>query len=449
MEEELINLIRYNGVNSPPPDYERIRQILRTAEGRRLVNTIRMPGTGERLITYVLKRHEVQFKIILKLLIKAGADINSVDHAPSAPPMVTSINSNNTDGLIELIEAGIDVNARLSIKNNTALMFAAAALSKSMVKELIKAGANVNLQDSDRKTALDFAKSIYSLDIYDILVNAGAVFGDAAKISNKEGAMKKHVHIYRDDLAMMLEYRDEGKDISTPLIRAVDNNNTEIFNTLLSQGVDVNLSEYDGMTPLIHACLKNNLLMVNRLIEAGADINKQNIYGNTALHMAAKFSNIEIIFDLLSAGADPFAINKFGDTPLDRAIFLKRERPIIDALKRAMNEIVLTTSDAYLRSRLDTSGLGPTPETPLRGIDQNVWGNDMVLEQVFNMAYGDGAGGRRKSKSTKRKSKSKTTKRKSKRKSKSKTTKRKSKSKRKSKPRKKNSLRKKSKLKKN
>ena len=382
MEQELVDLIKSYGHFIPSCNFVRLRQILSTPEGRGLVNTTRIDGVS--LVNYALQNSGGCYKILLKFLIKAGANINSPED--SRLPINWAVYNNNMDGLIELIKSGANVNTPINNSNQTTLWMAVVMGREIAVKELIKAGADVNSKDTNGKTALNYCNNMYLLDIYDILIKAGAVFGN--RISNKKGAMEKYAKIDREILVKELEYTETGKDLSTPLIRAIENNNVEIFETLIRQNVNVNIPDYTGITPLMRACLKINQYMVKRLIEAGADINKQNYYGNTALTTAVRHSNSSIIFNILEAGPDPFITNKFGDTALDRAIFLKKDRPIIEALKEAMNVTTLTTTNAYLRSRSDNSGLGPSVEEPLRGFPQNVWGDNMVMKKIFNMRFG-------------------------------------------------------------
>lgn len=397
MEQELINLIL-----SPTPNYMRIREIIRTPEGRGLVNNITIPNTTgtPKLITYLLKEQTIPNSIILDLIVKAGADINSVDNnlgSDRRTPINTCIFNNNIDGLIVLIEAGADLN-NLDHRDMSPLMNATKFRKKSIVKELIKGSANVNLENDRGYRALDFANDELMLDIYDILAKAGAIFGSDTRISNKEDSMKKHINIQKEIFEKKLKYIEEGKDLNTPLAIAMENNDYDTFNTLLSHHIFLNLVNVYGTTPLISACVANKLQFVNRLIEAGADINRQNYYGNTALNAASRSSNLNIIETLLTAGADPFIQNKFGDTPLDRAIYFRREGPIIDILKRTMDENTLTTADAYLRNSLDTSGLGPTRNAPLRGIS-DINEPDRIIEKILNMRYGgdaDAGYGRRK-----------------------------------------------------
>ncbi len=66
-------------------------------------------------------------------------------------------NAGNTQGVIEAIKAGANVNAK---DNNgvTALMMATAEGQVGIVNALISAGTDVRHRDNDGKTALDYAR---------------------------------------------------------------------------------------------------------------------------------------------------------------------------------------------------------------------------------------------------------------------------------------------------
>ena len=71
--------------------------------------------------------------------------------------------------------------------------------------------------------------------------------------------------------------------------------------------------------PLHFAVQRNDLDKINLLISKGADINAKNKYGMTALHYAVLWNRKEI-FDILSSkGADINAKDKNGMTPLHHA----------------------------------------------------------------------------------------------------------------------------------
>jgi ankyrin repeat protein len=104
---------------------------------------------------------------ILRLLIEKGADIHN--GGSLSTPLHSAAASNNLQNITLLIELGADINARdrggeftspqgtgiSQIGGNTPLM--RGAISYRCVDILLKAGANINLQNNEGKTALILA----------------------------------------------------------------------------------------------------------------------------------------------------------------------------------------------------------------------------------------------------------------------------------------------------
>lgn len=57
---------------------------------------------------------------------------------------------------------------------------------------------------------------------------------------------------------------------------------------LLSEGVDVDMSDSDGRTALMSSCENSNEEILRVLLASGADLGKEDEEGSTALHKAAK-----------------------------------------------------------------------------------------------------------------------------------------------------------------
>lgn len=105
----------------------------------------------------------------------------------------------------------------------------------------------------------------------------------------------------------------------TALYQAVEMENKEQIETLLSKGADPNISLGDGTTPLHCAVSKGNIAIAKVLLENGALPNsKTKIYLQTPLHLAIKIqSNEEIIKLLLDYNASSTLIDKFDKKPID------------------------------------------------------------------------------------------------------------------------------------
>jgi ankyrin repeat protein len=69
-------------------------------------------------------------------------------------------------------------------------------------------------------------------------------------------------------------------------------------------------------------------------INWGIDRNARSDDGSTALHEAVSIRSLKAIEALLDRGVDPCIENAIGQTPLAMAVNLRRERGIIDLLKR-------------------------------------------------------------------------------------------------------------------
>ena len=107
---------------------------------------------------------------IVNTLIAAGADINT-HNILGAPAMAIAMGKGNKNIVNVLLAAGADVN----IKYNSTLLIGACELNDlELAKNLLAAGAEVNAQDEDGKTALMIACEKGNKDIASTLLATGA-----------------------------------------------------------------------------------------------------------------------------------------------------------------------------------------------------------------------------------------------------------------------------------
>uniref|UniRef100_A0A4W5RCK5 Kinase D-interacting substrate 220b n=1 Tax=Hucho hucho TaxID=62062 RepID=A0A4W5RCK5_9TELE len=208
-------------------------------------------------------------------------------------------------------------------------MLASEQGSIEIVQELIRRGANVNLDDVDCWSALICAA--------------------------KEG----HVEVVKELLesTAYIEHRDMGG--WTALMWAAYKGRVEVTEVLLENGANPNTTGQYGTTPLIWAARKGNFDCVMHLLENGADVDQEGAVfytshsditslivavkggfpevvkellkrnpnvnmtdkdGNTALMIAAKEGYTEIVQDLLDAGTYVNIPDRSGDTVLIGAV---------------------------------------------------------------------------------------------------------------------------------
>ncbi|XP_056001360.1 uncharacterized protein LOC125655641 [Ostrea edulis] len=192
---------------------------------------------------------------VVKLLLKAGADVNLQD-ASGNTPLITACKEGYVMVVKELLEAGAIVDL-LGRRGNTPLIAACKGGHASVVEELVKAGADVNLQNS---------------------------WGD------------------------------------TPLIAACKEGHVNVVEELANAGADINLQDRAGNTAMIAACKGGHVIVVERLVKVGADVNLQNKWGDTPLMTAYSEGHVSVVKELVKEGADVNLQDKYGNTPLVAAV---------------------------------------------------------------------------------------------------------------------------------
>ena len=111
----------------------------------------------------------------------------------------------------------------------------------------------------------------------------------------------------------------QNKFKKTALMYASDMGKKDIVDMLIKAGADVNLQNMDEVNALMYASIRNNSIIIDTLIKAGADIDHQNNDGYTALMYASKLGHFKVVEQLLSANANIELENNQGDTALKLA----------------------------------------------------------------------------------------------------------------------------------
>ncbi|KAJ4854240.1 ankyrin repeats (3 copies) domain-containing protein [Trichoderma breve] len=192
---------------------------------------------GRTPLTYAIWNGDVA---LVKLLLKAGANVHLKDTLDKTPLFYAFCNNGHEEVVMQLIKTG---RANLEARNNldeTILISAIRAYHKAIVKMLLEAGANPNAKDR-----------------------------------------------YRDPALFVAIYSQKA---------AVD--------SLLSTGEDSNAQTNAGFSPLIHASIIGHTAIAKFLLDARADINAQTDAGASALLYASFMGHEEIVKLLLEAGAD-------------------------------------------------------------------------------------------------------------------------------------------------
>ena len=167
-----------------------------------------------------------------------------------------------------------------------------------------------------------------------------------------------HVAIIGEHFEVIQDLVEAGADINStiyhlpPLIIATALNNTDIINYLLDAGANKDsIFGAQNLTALMLsiAIIKNSDI-ANSLIMRGADVNLVDAYGSTALHYAAFIGSEIIVQNLLNAGADLNAVNEAEASPLLTA-FYQMETNISNSRMQEYEKIV----DILIRQGADVN----------------------------------------------------------------------------------------------
>lgn len=205
-----------------------------------------------------------------------------------------------------------------------------------------------------RTLQLNSAKELcqLKLSLFPAMVNTAVLAGDVSKLSNLKG--------YGADLSV------ENYDRRTALHIACCVGNFEVVQYLLQNGAAVHIRDRYDRTPLMDAILHDHHEIIRLLVKcgahltgsiraigehlcnaasrnlldrlesyrlAGADLSQEDPGGRTALHIAAMYGNMEVAQYLAKNYAEIDAVDYLGLTPLDYALKLNME-PVIDFLQQ-------------------------------------------------------------------------------------------------------------------
>ncbi|XP_036810984.1 kinase D-interacting substrate of 220 kDa isoform X3 [Oncorhynchus mykiss] len=206
-----------------------------------------------------------------------------------------------------------------SENGQTLLMMASEQGSLEMVQELLRRGANVNLDDVDCWTALISAAMEGHVEVVKELLanNASLEHRDMGGWSALMWASYKG----RVEVAQLLLEKGASPNITGqysvfPVIWAAGRGHAEIVHLLIKHGAKVNCSDKYGTTPLIWAARKGHFDSVMHLLVNGADVDQEGANSMTALIVAVRGGFNEVVKELLKRNPNVNMTDKDGNTAL-------------------------------------------------------------------------------------------------------------------------------------
>jgi ankyrin repeat protein len=330
----------------------------------------------------------------VKVLVAHGAVVDTIENWRGQTPLMWAAAEGHAAAMRVLIEAGADVNARSSIitwerqrteeprdkwlppGGLTPLLYAARDGRLESARVLLAAGADVNVVDPDRHTALILSLVNGHFDVAAALIQAGAdvnmedkvgqtalyaaVDAHTAPASNRPAPRETDdTHSSLDVIRMLIDrgarvdaalraqvpYRtklDRGGDGvlgvgTTPLVRAAKAGDVPVIKLLLEKSANARAATRNGVSAVMMAAnvsareedmtgrnktQKEAIESIRLLMSAGADVKGSDTQGRTALHGAALWGMTDVVKFLAQNGGDVNVKDKRGLTPLDHAMGL-------------------------------------------------------------------------------------------------------------------------------
>jgi ankyrin repeat protein len=327
-----------------------------------------------------------------RVLIAAGASVDPGDSWRGQTPLMWAAAEGHAETMRALIAAGADVDARSTIaewerqRTNeprdkwlppggwTPLLLSARENCVTCVDVLAAAGADLNIVDPERHTALIVALINGHFDVAGRLIDRGAdldmqdavgqtalwaaVDAHTMPDSNRPPPTEVDDQLSAWDIVTKLvkagarvdvplrqrvPYRtkiDRGADGilgagTTPLLRAAKTGDAKVVRLLLEHGADPRAAVGRGVTSILLAASVGTsesdrtgrrktdagaIETISLLMKAGADINAADGQGRTAAHGAALWGLTEVIRFLHENGVDLTRKDSRGLTPLQTAL---------------------------------------------------------------------------------------------------------------------------------
>ncbi|XP_027696113.1 kinase D-interacting substrate of 220 kDa isoform X3 [Vombatus ursinus] len=258
----------------------------------------------------------------LKAFLEKCKDVDERNECGQTPLMLAAENG-NLEIVKELLKNGANCNLE-DVDNWTALISAAKEGHIAVVKELLKCNVNLEHKDMGGWTALMWACYKGHTEVVDLLLSKGANPNVTGLQYNVYpiiwAAGRGHADIVYLLLKNGAKVNCTDKYGTTPLVWAARKGHLECVKHLLHMGADVDQEGANSMTALIVAVKGGYTQTVKEILKRNPNVNLTDKDGNTALMIASKEGHIEIVQDLLDAGTYVNIPDRSGDTVLIGAV---------------------------------------------------------------------------------------------------------------------------------
>ena len=275
----------------------------------------------------------------LKALLTAGANPQMQHPLPTRPGATRAANAlhlaatlGQAKALRALLSDGVDVNAWDNSGNTllyTAILRSNVPVAQGnvpVVRELIEAGADVNLATRMGLTPLEEAKQQGDKAIVNVLIDAGAVEKDeygstirtAQELQDRRSFRRRLTWTIVIAVSLIVAIFAFVGVRNFLMIWAVEEGNAGLARIAIAAGADTSAitdSRDSGVSLLTNAAAEGSASMVRTLLQSGVNVHSQDFRG-TALHHATYSGQSSIVRQLIDAGASVHTRNSVGSVPM-------------------------------------------------------------------------------------------------------------------------------------
>ncbi|WP_425385309.1 ankyrin repeat domain-containing protein [Wolbachia endosymbiont (group B) of Schoenobius gigantella] len=235
----------------------------------------------------------------VKFLIAQGAKFNN-EITYQGTPLHFAAQEGNSNMVQFLLDKGANIEAQ-DAYNRKPLHIAVDVNRLNVVNLLLDRGANLKATDMYGKTSLDLAIQKGYEDIVEVLKQKQLNLDKELLIAAEKGDLEK----VRESIRRGANVNIQDRQGWTPLFWAIQKNNFNIVELLLDNNADIKVKDNEGWTPIHWAVQLGSLDVVKRLVERGADVNALTADGRTPYDLAINQNYREIKEYLRSKSAVP------------------------------------------------------------------------------------------------------------------------------------------------
>ncbi|XP_048251794.1 serine/threonine-protein phosphatase 6 regulatory ankyrin repeat subunit B-like [Haliotis rufescens] len=241
--------------------------------------------------------------IVKHLLSLKTFDINARQWCNKTPVMLAA-QRGHVDVYNLLVSEGAD------FMNKDCLMLACEGGSMPIVKHLLSLKTfDINRKGKFTKTPVMLAAMRGHLDLYNLLVSEGADLSltdkeknDCLKLACERGSLPIVKHLLS---LKTFDINRTGWFNQTPVMSAAYSGHLDVYNLLVSEGANLQLTDALGKDCLMLACEGGSMPIVKHLLSLKTfDINRRGRSNQTPVMLAAERGHVDVSNLLVSEGAD-------------------------------------------------------------------------------------------------------------------------------------------------